>query len=204
MPFKSKEERAAYNRKYYQKNKEEIKTQTKTYREENREWALDYAKQYYEDNKEELKAQAREYRKENKEQVNRWRKDARSTPWGRIHHNVSNLIRITIQRNGSSKNGNSIIKCLTYSISELKDYLEKHFEPWMNWDNWGIYDKNAWDDSNSTTWTWQIDHIIPQSDLPYVSMEDDNFKKCWALENLRPYSAKLNSIEGANRKRHIK
>lgn len=28
-------------------------------------------------------------------------------------------------------------------------------------------------------------------------MEDDNFKRCWALENLRPYSAKQNIIDGA-------
>jgi hypothetical protein len=57
--------------------------------------------------------------------------------------------------------------------------LEKQFEPWMNWQNHGVY-KN-WDDNDQSTWTWQIDHIIPQSDLPYTSMEDENFKKCWAL-----------------------
>jgi hypothetical protein len=28
-------------------------------------------------------------------------------------------------------------------------------------------------------------------------MEDENFKKCWSLENLRPYSAKQNIIDGA-------
>jgi len=30
-------------------------------------------------------------------------------------------------------------------------------------------------------------------------MEDENFKKCWALENLRPLSAKQNIIEGNRR-----
>ena len=199
-----KEEKVLYNREYYQENEDTIKKQTKEYREENREWALEYAKVYYQNNKEELKAQAKEYRKENKEQVNQWKKAARATPWGKIHHNVSNLIRITIQRNGSSKNGNSIIQHLGYSIQELKTYFERQFEPWMTWNNWGIYDSNAWNDNDPLTWTWQLDHIVPQSDLPYVSMTDDNFKKCWALENLRPYSAKLNSIEGANRIRHIR
>ena len=51
---------------------------------------------------------------------------------------------------------------------------------------------------------WHIDHIIPQSLLPYSSMEDDNFKKCWALSNLRPLSAKQNLLDGANRIRHKK
>ena len=53
-----------------------------------------------------------------------------------------------------------------------------------------------------STWTWQIDHIILRADLLYTSMEDENFKKCWALSNLRPYSAKQNILDGTNRIRH--
>ena len=74
----------------------------------------------------------------------------------------------------------------------------------MNWQNKGSYRVKTWDDNDQTTWKWQIDHIIPQSDLPYTSMEDDNFKKCWALENLRPLSAKQNIFDGTNRVRHNK
>ena len=73
----------------------------------------------------------------------------------------------------------------------------------MNWNNRGIYKVNTWQDNDVSTWKWNIDHIIPQSCLPYTSMEDDNFKKCWALENLRPYSAKLNVLDGVLRARHI-
>ena len=29
----------------------------------------------------------------------------------------------------------------------------------------------------------------------YVSMKDDEFKKCWALDNLRPLSAKENLLK---------
>ena len=58
----------------------------------------------------------------------------------------------------------------------------------MSWKNYGVY--------------WHIDHIIPQSDLPYTSMEDDNFKLCWALDNLRPLEAKQNLLDGAKRTRH--
>ena len=46
----------------------------------------------------------------------------------------------------------------------------------------------TWNDNDQSTWTWNIDHIIPQSTLPYTSMDDEIFKKCWALENLRPLS----------------
>ena len=74
----------------------------------------------------------------------------------------------------------------------------------MNWSNNGVFNSKTWDDNDPTTWTWQLDHIIPQSDLPYTSMEDENFKKCWALNNLRPLSAKINCIDGATRRRHKK
>jgi hypothetical protein len=66
----------------------------------------------------------------------------------------------------------------------------------MTWENHGAYQSSKWDDNDISTWKWQIDHIIPQHKLPYSSMEDENFKKCWALENLRPYSAKQNLLDG--------
>lgn len=59
-----------------------------------------------------------------------------------------------------------------------------------------------WDEKDSSTWTWQIDHIKPQSLFDYKSMEDDEFNQCWALENLRPYSSKQNWLDGINRTRH--
>jgi hypothetical protein len=94
-----------------------------------------------------------------------------------------------------SKNKQSFIKYLEYSIEELRSHLESQFESWMTWDNYGSYKKDSWKDDNQSTWTWNIDHIIPQSTLPYTSMEDDNFKLCWALNNLRPYSSKQNLID---------
>ena len=84
-------------------------------------------------------------------------------------------------------------------MQELKEHLEAQFEPWMNWSNWGRYHKNKWNDNDPATWTWQLDHIIPQYKLPYISMGDDNFKKCWALSNLRPHSAKQNLLDGTGK-----
>lgn len=72
----------------------------------------------------------------------------------------------------------------------------------MNWNNHGKYDPKTWDDNDPNTWTWQLDHIIPHSEFKYTSTEDEEFKKCWALNNLRPYSAKKNLIDGASKIRH--
>ncbi len=49
-----------------------------------------------------------------------------------------------------------------------------------------------------------MDHIIPQEDLPYILIDEENCQKCWALENLRPYSAKQNLLDGITRVRHKK
>ena len=80
-----------------------------------------------------------------------------------------------------SKEGNSTLDTLPYTLSQLKEHLENQFEPWMNWDNQG---------------EWHIDHIYPQSKLPYDSMTHPNFLKCWALENLQPLEAKENIRKG--------
>ena len=107
-----------------------------------------------------------------------------------------------LKRRKSSKKGQSCLKYLPYSIEELKLHLESQFEFWMNWDNHGIYNPKTWDDDNSSTWVWHIDHIIPQSTFTYNSMADQAFQDCWALSNLRPYSGKQNIIDGAYRYRH--
>ena len=91
----------------------------------------------------------------------------------------------------------SVLNYLPYSINELKEHLEKNFESWMNWSNWGKYNPATWDDNDRSTWTWQLDHIIPQAHLPYSNMNEENFQKCWSLNNLRPLSAKKNIIDGS-------
>jgi hypothetical protein len=186
------------NKIYYQNNRDEKLIKAKTYRKENKEKINSnrrdaYSKYkkimdlYQENNKEEISEKRRETRK----------KKYHTDPVYKLKRSISSLVRFIIK-----KNNKSIQKYLSYTIDELKTHLESLFEPWMNWNNWGVYDKSIWDDNNSSTWTWQLDHIIPQSDLPYASMRDENFKICWSISNLRPYSAKNNSIDGARRTRH--
>lgn len=172
------------NKKYIENNKDKIKESLKTYYEKNKESILKYQKEYRIKNKEKIKDRRRKYeKKRNKEDTH-----------FKLRRIVSNAIYCAILRSSNNKGG-SILDNLPYSIEELKVHLESQFESWMNWDNWGIYNSNTWDDNNSSTWTWQIDHIIPQSQLPYDSMKHENFKKCWNLSNLRPYSSKKNIKE---------
>jgi hypothetical protein len=125
-------------------------------------------------------------------------KERRKDPIVKLRHEISTLVRHYI--NGT-KIG-SIMEYLKYSIEELRLHLENQFEPWMTWDNWGLYKPKEWDDNDSTTWKWQIDHIIPHSLFEYSLMADESFQQCWALSNLRPLSAKQNQLDGANKIRH--
>lgn len=203
----------------YQSNKEYIKSRADEYRKENKDKiishmrdynhrpeVIDRMKDYRANNRKSLRQKEKEWRKRNPEKARAIDKRKRikyaKNAAVKLRHYVSRAVNFALNRRGSSKQGNSVMKYLPYTIGELKSHLESLFESWMNWENYGIYKAKDWEDDNILTWRWQIDHIVPQSDLPYSSMSDDNFQKCWSLCNLRPYNAKKNCLDGANRTRH--
>jgi len=112
---------------------------------------------------------------------------------------VSNGINSALNKRNLTNTQKFYINNLPYTIEELKQHIESQFEPWMNWSNWGKYEVEKWNDNDISTWKWNLDHIIPKSKFKYTSIEDEDFKKCWALSNLRPLSAKENLIEGNRR-----
>ncbi len=110
-------------------------------------------------------------------------------PIFKLRSRVSTTICKALKKQNGSKNGRSIMDYLPYSIEELKKHIEKQFKEsgneWMTWENHGAYIFGG-------KKVWHIDHIIPQSLLPFDSMEHPNFLKCWSLENLRPLEASKN------------
>jgi hypothetical protein len=125
----------------------------------------------------------------------------KNDPVYRLRRIVNTAIYNMIRRD---KGGHSVMEFLPYTIEQLKTHLESMFEPWMTWQNHGTYRRESWNDADQSTWAWQIDHITPQSETPYTSMSDANFKKAWDLKNLRPLSAISNQLDGARRTRHKK
>ena len=187
---------------YYLKNKGHINEKTKEYWSNNKEELNKWQKQYYNTHKEDK----HQYLLSNKDILackRRCRENARLKIdiAFRLRKNIARSIRRAIKDQNSRKDGSCTEK-LGYSFQELKEHLEQQFEPWMTWDNWGEYDPKVWDDNDPTIWKWQIDHIVPHSTFRYVSMDDESFKKCWALKNLRPLSAKLNLLDGIRKVRH--
>jgi hypothetical protein len=182
----NKDHKKEYDKQYfqqrYQLHKEEIKEKNRQWEKQNKEKRKQQKKRYCEKNKEEIKKYIKQYRKE------KYKKDLNY----RLRIIISSTINWGLCRGGGSKRGSSILKKLPYTMQELKQYIESKFEPWMNWDNYGVYEENRK--------KWNLDHIIPQSLLLYDSMDHPNFKKCWALSNLRP----LEVVENIKKSNKIK
>ncbi len=196
------------NNKYRLLHKDDLNKYRRNYYIANKDSLIKYGLDYRADleNKKLISKNKKLYLDKNRSSINvqknKRRKIRRDTdPAYKLRNLISRAVSRMLKLSSSNKNG-SIKDNLLYSIDELKDYLEKLFEPWMTWKNQGVYNAKIWDDNDQSTWTWQLDHIIPQSDLPYISMQDENFKKCWGLENLRPLSAKQNILDGVNHRFH--
>lgn len=70
---------------------------------------------------------------------------------------------------------------LGYSKEELALHLESQFTEGMTWENQG---------------KWHIDHIRPVDSFIFDSTDHPDFKKCWALNNLKPEWAFDNQSKG--------
>lgn len=190
-----------YKQEYYKKNKARLLARQIEYYAQNKEARLEYAQSYYQNNQQALVEVQKEQQKNNRVEATLYHNEyvrarSKNDPSFKLRNNVSAVIYSSLINSHSSKRGQSVMLYLSYSIQELKEHLENQFEPWMSWNNHGTYNSSNFDKSNPSTWTWNIDHIIAQSKLPYISMEDDNFKKCWALSNLRPLLSKINLEKG--------
>jgi hypothetical protein len=124
--------------------------------------------------KKRAKERKRKYRQNPKVKENRNKKEKERYEKD-IHYKlrllISGAVNKAIKRQNNRKDG-STLKNLPYSMEDLKRHLEQQFDEKMNWENHGS--------------VWHIDHIIPQSLLPYDSFLHPNFLKCWCLENLQP------------------
>lgn len=179
-----------YNKYRKLKNKDKLSAKRKQYYLKNKDIENENSRAYYGNNKQKIIKRA----------IANQSIRLKIDPVFKLRQAVSGSIRDSLSGRLSSKNNLSVWKFLPYTKYELKKHFENQFEPWMNWNNWGRYNVQTWNDNDSSTWTWNIDHIISHSNFPYISMADQEFKDCWVLTNLRPYSAKQNIIDGCRLK----
>lgn len=187
-------------REWYRDNKEKALASGKEWAENNRERSNEIKKNWKQKNPDYVRASGKEYRAKNKERILEYNREWRikniekaraknrantakrlKTPKGKLSSNISREIRASIS--GKAKANRHWETLVGFTVDQLKAHLEKQFTPDMSWENYGSY--------------WSIDHIIPIAAFNFATPEDIDFKRCWALKNLRPLEAKENMSKGA-------
>jgi len=185
----------AYNKQWYQRNKEKVQLQHQEYYQKNKEKVREYHKKWYQENRERMSRQSKKYYQENKEKVlsrhrkynkknierlleykRGWQKWKRKIdPKYRLDENMGSAIARSLKDKKAKRPWEVLVN---YTLEELIRHLEKQFDNRMSWDNYGSY--------------WVVDHVKPKSLFSYISPNDLEFKKCWALGNLQPLEKRKN------------
>jgi len=166
------------NEKYAQENKEKecdrakiyrqkYKAEIKAYRQEHKAEFRIYSENYYQNHKEE----ARSWNQKNKTKANqqrniRYKKNINF----KINRNMSSSIRQSLKTN---KGGKSWKSCVDYTLNELIKRLKSTLPKGYTWND---YINGA---------DLHIDHVVPKSVFNITSIDCTDFKRCWALKNLR-------------------
>lgn len=179
---KGKANKQAQDRRYYERNRDRILTKRADRYAENKEKELQANAVYRKKNKDKISKQKQVYYQNNKKRIQaQIAKRLKERPDLRLRKVVSNAAQRAIKSQGKTKGGRTF-EALPYSPRDLVEHIESQFDDKMTWDNYGTY--------------WNIDHIYPQSLLPYDSLEHPNFQRCWALDNLQPLEAIENIKKG--------
>jgi hypothetical protein len=154
--------REVATKKYFSKPevKERLKKNHKKWSEKNREYLTEYHKKWRTENVDKWRKTKRDYEKNRKD----------SDPLYKLVANFRTAIWTVLKENNVDKYGH-YFDVLQYTPDELINHLEKQFKDDMTWDNYGI---------------WHVDHKLPITSFDIQEMGDEEFMKCWCLDNLQP------------------
>lgn len=143
------------------------------------------SKKYYLKNKERLNENSIRWLNENSNKFREYYKNYRiekrkNDKLFLLKEKVRKLISNSFIRNKFSKRSKTI-EILGCTFEDFKLYIESKFEPWMSWENKGLY-------NGEFNYGWDIDHIVP------VSSAKDEYEII-ALNhytNFQPLCSKIN------------
>ena len=148
--------------------KYESKPETKKRKSENhKKWSeknRDHLNEYHQKWREKNIDKHREY----KRKYEKHRKD--TDPTYKLIANFRTAIYTVLKENNMDKYGH-YFDILKYSPEELVVHLENQFTEGMEWDNYG---------------EWHVDHRLPITSFKFQEVGDNEFMRCWSLENLQP------------------
>jgi hypothetical protein len=132
----------------------------KKWSEKNREYLTEYHKKWRTENVDKWRKTKRDYEKHRKD----------TDPLYKLISNFRTAIYQVLKESNVEKNGH-YFDILQYSPEELIIHLENQFKEDMTWDNYGI---------------WHVDHKLPITSFDIQEIGDEEFMKCWCLDNLQP------------------
>jgi len=143
----------------------------------------EYEKQWRENHPDHCKEYRKKYYQEHKEECNSYERNKRKTDTrDNLNNRMSNAIYKSLKGN---KNGRRWESLVGYTCNNLIKHLEKTMPEGYTEDD--IFNGKL-----------HIDHIIPKCVFNYNNPEHPDFKRCWALKNLRLLPAKEN-MEKSNK-----
>jgi predicted DNA-binding transcriptional regulator AlpA len=148
------------DKRWREKNKDSVREYVKTWNEKNKEHRKEYLKEYREKNIENIRKTKRDYERNRKE----------SDPLYKLISNFRTAIYQVLKESNVEKNKH-YFDILQYTPESLIKHLESQFENNMNWDNYG---------------EWHVDHKLPITSFNIEEMGDEEFMRCWSLDNLQP------------------
>jgi len=148
------------DKKWRDNNKEYMSNKSKTWYEQNKEYRKEYLKEYREKNIDNIRKTKRDYERNRKA----------SDPLYKLISNFRTAIYQVLKESNVEKNGH-YFDILGYNPEELINHLEKQFTEGMTWDNYGEF---------------HVDHKLPISSFNIKEIGDEEFMRCWCLDNLQP------------------
>lgn len=169
-------------KQYYLKNREKCIERTSEYQRDNPESRRAAYRRWYENNLEEERKRSRQYRRNHHEEIREYEKYKYKTD---LRYNLNCKIRHLMNYSlRGNKEGRKWEILVGYTVNDLMKYLKKTISKGYTWQDY-------------LSGKLHLDHIIPISAFNFTKPEHMDFKRCWALKNLRLLPAKENLIKNA-------
>jgi hypothetical protein len=152
----------------------------KQYCKNNPEKRKECCKRWRENNVKKKKESAKQYRKNNHKKIQEYNNHRCKTNLKvNLNHKIKCAIWFSLKGNKLGRHWEDLVG---YTLVDLKKRLKKTMLKGYVWKDF-------------LNGRLQIDHIIPKSIFNFTKPEHPDFKKCWALENLRLLPSKENLIK---------
>lgn len=104
----------------------------------------------------------------------------------RIMNGIKTRIKVVLSDiNYKLKPSNTFDNIIGLDVLKFKEYIESKWEPWMSWENYGLFKTGEYNVG------WDLDHVIPIS----TSVDEESTLKLWHYTNLQPLCSRVNRYD---------